>query len=258
MPDSPTAPEDIPKIEAYARESKRRLSEVNFHNQGLLHAALEAKYGVNFNQVIKRAIELADQGKHREADELANSVMILRGGSRMRLTFDPRLGPESAKLIKHEVIELRKKGQEERLQKVQLVSPTVGLLMSLREKKITLEDLHWREFEQVVAELLDQDGWKVALGRGSQDGGVDIWAERSVPGAGPILTVWQAKHLSNQRVGISVVRELADTVREYRASKGVIVTSSFLTKGALERVHKDTYLLGKMERNELLDWVHSQ
>lgn len=70
------------------------------------------------------------------------------------------------------------------------------------------------------------------------------------------MSVWQAKHTKN-KVQLRVVRELADTTREFRASKGIIVTSSYLTKGALERIERDRYTLGKIDRDELLEWLRS-
>lgn len=57
------------------------------------------------------------------------------------------------------------------------------------------------------------------------------------------------------KVGISVIRELADTRQEFGASKGIIVTSTYLTRGALERVERDKYILGKVDRKDLDLWI---
>jgi hypothetical protein len=163
------------------------------------------------------------------------------------------------KSTNRETINLYGGANEDRLRRIQVVAPSVDLLVRLREKKVTLSELHWREFEEIVARLLEEDGWLVTLQRGTKDGGLDIRAERSVPGAGPILTIWQAKHsYMGNKVGINVVRELADTANESGASKAVIVTSSFLTQGALDRIHRDRYVLGKVDRTDFLDWIHSR
>ena len=53
-----------------------------------------------------------------------------------------------------------------------------------------------------------------------------------------------------------MIRELADTRREMKANKGIIVTSTFLTKGAIERVKRDNYELGKVEKPDLENWIN--
>lgn len=57
------------------------------------------------------------------------------------------------------------------------------------------------------------------------------------------------------KVGISCIRELADARSEHKASKGMIVTSTFLTRGALDRVKQDRYILGKVDRDDLMAWT---
>jgi len=142
-----------------------------------------------------------------------------------------------------------------KIQSIRLSSPSLDLLIRLQQEEIQLDQLHWREFEQLIATMLEEDGYTVDLRGGTKDGGVDILAKRMLPGVGPILTVWQAKHLRQQKVGLNVVRELADVTHEHKASKGVIVTSSFLTKGALNRVNRDQYILGKIDRDDFFEWI---
>lgn len=141
---------------------------------------------------------------------------------------------------------------------IKIYSPSLELLANLKQKKITLEDIHWRQFEEIVAELLSWEGWSVKLGRGSKDGNVDILAEKKDPSIGRILTVWQAKklHLGN-KVGISTIRELADTRIQNKASKAVIVTSTYLTRGALDRIQCDEFLFSKVDRIDFFNWIQA-
>lgn len=136
-------------------------------------------------------------------------------------------------------------------------SPSVALLQRLRNRGATIDDLSWREFETVIATLLEEDGYTVELTRGTKDGGVDVIAIKDLGPNGYFKALWQAKKQSvKNKVGISVIRELADTRQEFGASKGIIVTSSLLTRGALERIDRDKYLLGKVDRNELQTWIN--
>ena len=140
--------------------------------------------------------------------------------------------------------------------RVLIHAPSINLILSLFRRQIDLDALNWRQLEEVIAELLKSEGYDVELGRGSKDGGADIIAHMTIPTIGYVRTVWQSKHLaSGNKVGLSIVRELADVRNEFNATKGFIVTSSFLTRGALERVHRDEYQLGKVERPELENWI---
>jgi hypothetical protein len=71
--------------------------------------------------------------------------------------------------------------------------------------------------------------------------------------AGMYAVVRQAKKLKpGNKVKLTVLRELADTRNEERASKGIIATTSYLTSGALARVRRDEHLLGKVDRADLM------
>lgn len=135
-------------------------------------------------------------------------------------------------------------------------APSFALLSRLQDKKTNLDELTWREFETLIAELLGLDGYTVQQMRGTKDGGADVIAIKHIEGAGVFKTIWQAKKSGIRRkVGLSVVRELADSRLEHAASKAIIVTSSYLTKGALDRIRRDNYILGKVDRDDLKSWI---
>lgn len=135
-------------------------------------------------------------------------------------------------------------------------APSFALLRQLERGCTAIDDMTWREFEKLIATLLEKDGYVVDLMQGSKDGGVDVIAVKDMGAAGYFKTLWQAKKKAQKnKVGISIVRELADTRQEFGASKGIIVTSSYLTRGALQRVDRDKYILGKVDRNDLEHWI---
>ncbi|WP_439501620.1 restriction endonuclease [Aminobacter ciceronei] len=139
---------------------------------------------------------------------------------------------------------------------IQKLAPSLGLLQQVQRKLIQLDDLSWREFEELIAKMLQADGYSVDLMQGTKDGGVDVVAVRDLGTAGLFKSIWQAKkNHYDRKVGLSIVRELADTRLEHKASKAFIVTTSFLTSGALQRVERDKFLLGKVDRNDLDRWI---
>ena len=142
--------------------------------------------------------------------------------------------------------------------RVKLLAPSFGLLQEIQRDLSRVDELPWREFEKLIATLLERDGYIVNLMRGTKDGGVDVVATKNMGAAGYFKSVWQAKrHRIDRRIGINVLRELADTRLEHGASKALIVTTSYLTKDALTRVERDRYLLGKVDRDDLASWVSS-
>lgn len=136
------------------------------------------------------------------------------------------------------------------------LAPSIPLLAKVQHKLLQVDELNWRQFEQLIAQMLEFDGYQVELMNGTKDGGVDVVAVRDLGAAGLFKSVWQAKKLrTDRKVQLSVVRELADTRLEHGASKAIIVTTSVLTRGALARVERDRYLLGKVERADLDRWI---
>ncbi len=136
------------------------------------------------------------------------------------------------------------------------LSPSIGLIGRVQQRLVGLDELSWREFEELIARMLESDGYNVELTRGSKDGGIDVIAVKDLGIAGMFKAVWQAKrNRVDRKIGLSLVRELADTRLEHDATKAFIVTTSYLTRGALERVERDRHVLGKVDRDDLDLWM---
>lgn len=86
----------------------------------------------------------------------------------------------------------------------------------------------WAQFEALLGEAYRRRGYSVTeLGQGGADGGVDLVLRRD--GA---KTLVQCKHWRAQKVGVTVVRELAGVMAVQRAAAGVVVTSGRFTDEA--------------------------
>lgn len=70
-----------------------------------------------------------------------------------------------------------------------LYAPSVGLLQRVQRKLIYLDDLSWREFEQLIANMLEAEGYCVELMKGSKDGGVDVVAIKDLGNTGLFKSV---------------------------------------------------------------------
>lgn len=84
------------------------------------------------------------------------------------------------------------------------------------------------EFEIFVKQLFEAMGMKAWKTQDVKDDGVDAVAVSEAPVFGGLCVI-QAKR-SRYAVGIDVVRALAGTMEDKRATKGVVVTTSWVTK----------------------------
>ena len=91
-----------------------------------------------------------------------------------------------------------------------------------------LHDLHWRDFEKMVAALLESQGYQVELGPGSNDEGIDIrLLQRNL--IGDILTLVQVKRYAPHReIRLEAVQALhgAAMADADGAAKSLFVTTS--------------------------------
>ena len=119
-----------------------------------------------------------------------------------------------------------------------------------------LSELSWRDFERLIAALLETDGWAVAVTQMTRDGGIDVVATKDDPILGVLRSVWQAKkYKSSNKVKLREVRELSAIREDARATKGFIVTTSSLTRDAIAWVKRDLYRLGYKEHDHVKEWL---
>lgn len=129
-------------------------------------------------------------------------------------------------------------------------------LRKLAEDISRVDDMPWRHFERVVAALLEEEGYDVELMRGSKDGGIDIVAVKNHLVCGHEKLVVQVKRKNPKyKVDITVVRQLSAVQMHSKATKGLIVTSAYLTRDALALVEREKTQLAKVDRNDLNAWI---
>jgi restriction system protein len=102
----------------------------------------------------------------------------------------------------------------------------------LLDKQANLEsirNLHWKEFEKLVAEAFGRIGYSVAEARGSsREAGIHLIASA----ANEKIFV-QCKHWRAATVGVAAVGDLVSVIRAEGASGGAVVTSGTFTDDAV-------------------------
>jgi hypothetical protein len=116
---------------------------------------------------------------------------------------------------------------------------------------MTLQDiinLSPGEFEVFVTNLLRKMGYKAETTRLTADGGVDIWAANDNLFTGGKVIVQCKRYAEHQMVGEPVLRELFGLVHAHGVNKGVLVTTSSFTRGAVQFARgKPIELLGGIQ-----------
>ena len=106
-----------------------------------------------------------------------------------------------------------------------------------------LERLHWREFEKLVAELLESQGFVVELGPGSADGGVDLRFLQRDP-IGDVLTLVQVKkYRKDRKIRLDAVQALHGARMAERADGSMFITTSSYLPSAKKFAGRENVLM---------------
>lgn len=133
----------------------------------------------------------------------------------------------------------------------------IELVRKLATDPRTMYDLSPRQFEEFVAELVDQLGFSgVILTPRSADGGRDVIATLRAHGV-PITFYFECKKYAEDNVvQIQTLRALLGVVAHHSTESniGVLVTTSHFTKGCRDLIASECRLDGK-DYNGIVDWL---
>lgn len=126
------------------------------------------------------------------------------------------------------------------------------LLKKAKENPYIIHEFTPRQFEEMVCELLDKQGYDVKLTKQTRDGGKDIIAvQKSILGEF-VIYVDCKKYAVHNPIRVGLVRELYGTVAADDVTAGLLVTTSYFTKDAKE--YRDTIKnrMSLMDYNDLV------
>lgn len=123
----------------------------------------------------------------------------------------------------------------------------------LSANSVEIGAIHWRQFERLTAEFFERQGYKVDLGPGTGDGGVDVrvWRKDS---DGPPLILIQCKRWKDVVQQVHVKALYADVLDE-KATSGLVVTTSRLEPAAAKWCEAHSYQIDAAERPTLRVWI---
>ena len=113
-----------------------------------------------------------------------------------------------------------------------------------------------RQFEELIAEILASYGWSVQLTPATKDGGYDIFAiNRDPSGLEAAWLVECKKHRGNRPVGVEIVRSFWAVKSNLRVPNGLIATTSYFTKGAMQ-FKESRYDLALKDFEAIVEWIN--
>lgn len=92
--------------------------------------------------------------------------------------------------------------------------------------------IHPRDFEELIAKLMEKEGYEVELTQETRDGGRDILCYRSDPMTDGLFLVETKRYARNRLVGIAAVQRFYGVATRDRANGSALITTSDFTKPA--------------------------
>lgn len=104
--------------------------------------------------------------------------------------------------------------------------------LDMQQNIDSIRSLHWRNFEELVAEAYRRKGYHVIEGGYGADGGIDLELVKDGQ-----VTLVQCKQWKTQKVGVSVIREMFGVLTASNASRVIVICSGRYTDQARAFAH---------------------
>jgi len=130
------------------------------------------------------------------------------------------------------------------------------LMQEIEKNPDRMLSLTPREFEEFVAELFSRQGFQVQLTPLRRDKGRDILAISSGDLGQHLYLAECKRYDSHNPVGVHYIRSLYGVLEQERATKGIIATTSYFTRGARELAQDLKWRISLKDYTDLKLWIH--
>ncbi|MFC2132904.1 restriction endonuclease [Bacteroidota bacterium] len=130
------------------------------------------------------------------------------------------------------------------------------LLNKFKSSPNLLHNLSSREFEEFIAYIMLKRNYKVSLTAKTKDNGVDIYAIEKDDKSKILLLIECKKYRIDRPVGIKIIREMIGTLIIHEATHGIVVSSSYFSKEARDRISKLELNIGLKDHMDILNWIN--
>ena len=116
-----------------------------------------------------------------------------------------------------------------------------------------LGDIHWRKFEELISECFNKFGYKVELGPGTNDDGVDVRVWMDDKSTAPEYIIQCKRHKA--KIDKVTVKGLYADVLHNEANMGLLVTTSEFSVGARKTVKARGYPVEEVNGDMVKQWL---
>jgi HJR/Mrr/RecB family endonuclease len=125
----------------------------------------------------------------------------------------------------------------------------------LKNNPEELYQLSSRQFEELVASILKDMGFDVELTQATRDGGRDIIAYVRNAVCSYLTHIECKRYAPKNTVGVGIIREVIGVHHLRKATKSIIVTTSFFSKDAIKEAEIMENQLDLKNFNDIKDWL---
>jgi len=130
------------------------------------------------------------------------------------------------------------------------------LISYLKSNPKHIYNIHWRVFEELIAEILKSFGWHIELTSKTKDGGYDIFGIcKDISGLKHNWLIECKKWGEQNLVGIDVVRALYGVKTDLKVGNALLATTSFFTQGVNE-FKASHYDFQTVDFNGIVEWLN--
>jgi len=146
-------------------------------------------------------------------------------------------------------------------QLIQIAKPEIivannTLMEQLQKSPHNLFSISPRQLEEVVAELLSDQGFEVELTQQTHDDGVDIFAFKKLPVGKVLFVVDTKRYQKTNIIGVEMVRQLHGTVIHHNATSGMLVTTSGYSRDSRKYEKDHEFQLFLKEYADIISWLN--
>jgi len=136
-----------------------------------------------------------------------------------------------------------------------LITVNNELIKFLKMNPKYLYRLDPRKFEELISAILSDMGYSVELTKQTRDGGVDIFATQKNIIGESLLIVDCKRYAPHKNIGVGVVRELYGITEQLKATMGIIATTSFFSKPAIDFQRTISHRISLKDYNDIISWL---
>lgn len=129
------------------------------------------------------------------------------------------------------------------------------MMRDLKNNPRLLHALTTRQFERLVADLLEKMGYEVHLTPQTRDGGKDIYAAKKSELGSFLYLVECKKNGPEHPVGINVIRQLYGVLQQERATYAMVATTSYYSDKAIQFQKEIEHQMSLKDYQDLVRWL---